>query len=1150
MNEFVHLHVHTQYSILDGATSIPKLIERAKQFNMPALAITDHGNMFGVKHFYDEARKGGIKPILGCEVYLAPNSRKDKVEKADRNRYHLILLARNKTGYTNLIKLVSLAYIEGFYYKPRIDWEILKKYSEGLIACSSCLGGELPKAVMISEEEAEAVLLKYKAQFGEDYYVELQDHGHPEQKTVNPVLIKLAKKHDVQIIATNDVHYLKKEDAEAQDILICLQTGKDFNDTNRMKFSGNEYFKSPDEMAELFSHIPEALENTLKLAEKVEEYKLDRKILLPEFDLPEGFDDQDIYLRHLTYEGAKGRYPELSDTIRERLDFELGVVQDMGFAGYFLIVQDLIRAAREQDVSVGPGRGSAAGSAIAYCTGITNIDPIEYKLLFERFLNPERISMPDIDIDFDEDGREDVMKWVVKKYGKERVAQIITFGTMAAKMAIKDVARVISLPLSEANRLAKMIPDGPKVDLKKSFKEVPELNKERTEGSPTVVKTLAMAETLEGSVRQSGIHACGVIIGPEDLINHIPLSTSKESELYISQYDGKHIENVGMLKMDFLGLKTLSIIKDAVENIKMSRQIDIDIEKISYEDQKTFELYQRGETVGTFQFESSGMRGYLKELKPNVMEDLFAMNALYRPGPMEFIPQFIRRKHGLEEVEYPHPWLENILKDTYGIMVYQEQIMQAAQIMGGFSLGKADVLRRAMGKKKMKDMDDQKKAFVAGAELKNVTSEKADQVFEIIKKFAEYGFNRSHSAAYSVVAFQTAYLKANYPAEYMSAVLSRNLNDIKKIKTYMDECKRMNLEVLGPDISESFRKFTVNPEGNIRFGLAAVKGVGGGAVDEIVAERKKSGPFQNIFDFIERINLKAINKRVLEALALSGALDNMSSFTRCQYITEDEKGTSFIENLIRYGSKVQEEKDAAQQSLFGGASAIDIVKPNPVSCPDWSKLSKLNQEKELVGIYLSAHPLDDYQLEIDHFCNSKLSDLQDLGKLNGKEMRVAGIVTSVEHKTTKTNKPFGKLTIEDFTDSYKLMFFSTDYMQFKSYMQEGYTLFLKGKVGSRKYNEDELEFKISEIHLLSDIKDTLIKSVQVKVSAKDITPEFMSEFSKMVESSKGNATLRFLIFDPKDKLWVEMFSRSNRVELNKNFVAYLDHNPSIEYKIE
>ena len=1150
MTEFVHLHVHTQYSILDGACAIPELIARAKHYNMPALAITDHGNMFGVKQFYDEARNAGIKPIIGCEVYLAPNSRFDKSEKEDRSRFHLILLALNKTGYHNLVRLVSLAYIEGFYYKPRIDWEILEKYHEGLIACSSCLGGELPKAAINSEKDAEEVLLKYKKLFGEDYYVELQDHGYPEQAKVNPILVRLARKHNVPIIAANDVHYLNREDAEAQDILLCLKTGKDINDSSRLKFSGNEYFKSPEEMAELFSYIPEALGNTVKLAEKVEEYQLDRKVLLPAFTLPEGFDNQDDYLRHLSFEGAKKKYPVIREEIRERLEFELNVVRDMGFAGYFLIVQDFIRAAKEKGVSVGPGRGSAAGSAIAYCTGITNIDPMQYKLLFERFLNPERISMPDIDIDFDEDGREEVMKWVVDKYVKERVAQIITFGTMAAKMAIRDVARVISLPLPEADRLAKLVPEGPKIDLKKAYEEVPELKKEKTNGERNVLKTLAMAEILEGSVRHTGVHPCGIIIGPEDLIEHIPLSTSKDTDLYLSQYDGKHIENVGMLKMDFLGLKTLSIIKDAIENIRMSKKIDIDIDNISYEDPKTFELYQKGETVGTFQFESPGMRGYLKELKPTVLEDLIAMNALYRPGPMEFIPQFIQRKHGLEEVSYPHPWLEKILQDTYGIMVYQEQIMQTAQIMGGFSLGKADLLRRAMGKKKMEEMEHQKKDFVDGAGTKNITPEKAEQVFDIMQEFAKYGFNRSHSAAYSVVAFQTAYLKANFPAEYMSAVLSRNLSDIKKIKTYMDECKRMGLEVLGPDVNESFQKFNVNPEGNIRFGLAAVKGVGGGAVDDIVLARNTGGPFRDIYGFIERINLRSINKKVLEALALSGALDNLSSFSRCQYIAEDDKGANFIENLVRYGAKIQEEKNAAQRSLFGEMADNNIAKPQPPACMEWSKLKQLNQEKELVGIYLSAHPLDDYQLEINTFCNATFAELQNPENLKGKDLRVAGIVTQVEHKTTKNDKPYGKIVLEDFTDSYSVMLFGKDYIQFKNYMQAGYSIFLKGKVGPRQYNETELEFKISEILLLSEIKESLIKSVILKIPSTDINQELTTELSQIVKSNKGNTTLRFLIYHPADKIWVEMFSRTYRVELNKEFLNFLENEAMIEYKIE
>lgn len=1151
MSDFIHLHVHTQYSILDGATRIPDLVSRAKEFEMPALAITDHGNMFGVKKFYDETRSKGIKPIIGCEVYLAPNSRWDKTDKEDRNRFHLILLAKNKTGYNNLVKLVSLAYIEGFYYKPRIDWELLHKHHEGLIACSSCLGGELPKAALHkNEEDAEEVLLKYQSLFGEDYYVELQNHGYPDQKKANEIMVGLARKHGIKIIATNDVHYLRAEDAEAQDILLCLSTGKDFNDTSRMQFTGQEYFKSPAEMRSLFLDYPEAITNTLEIAEKVEEYELNREVLLPAFTLPEGFANQDDYLRHLTYEGAKTRYPEMTEAIKERIDFELKVVADMGFAGYFLIVQDFISAARKMGVAVGPGRGSAAGSAVAFCTGITDIDPIKYKLLFERFLNPERVSMPDIDIDFDEDGRDEVMKWVVKKYGKERVAQIITFGTMAAKSSIKDVARVINLSLPEANRLSKLVPDGPKVSLSDAYKDVAELRKEKKEGDPLVAKTLTMAETLEGSVRQTGIHACGVIIGPEDLIEHIPLSTSKDTDLYLTQYDGKHIENVGMLKMDFLGLKTLSIIKEAVDNIKLSRNIEINMDTISYEDPKTFELYQKGETVGTFQFESPGMRGYLKELKPTNIEDLIAMNALYRPGPMDYIPQFIKRKHGREEVAYPHVWLEEILSDTYGIMVYQEQIMQAAQIVGGFSLGSADLLRRAMGKKNMKVMEEQKAVFTDGAEQKGVPKDKAEEIFHMMQEFAKYGFNRSHSAAYSVVAFQTAYLKANYPAEFMAAVLSRNFSDIKKIKIYMDECRRMGLDVLGPEVNESFLRFTVNKNGKIRFGLAAVKGVGEGAVEEMIRERQENGPFKSVFDFVERVNLKSVNKKVMESLALSGAFDNLSEYKRCQYVTEDDKGQSFIELLTRYGMRMQEEKGAAQQSLFGGPSQVAVNRPEPVVCEEWNTLRQLNEEKELVGIYLSAHPLDDYRLEIDHFCNANLGDLQDLESLKNKELRVAGIVTSAEHRTTKNNKPFGKLTLEDFTDQLQLMFFSKDYMSFRNYMQPGYTLYLAGKVGPRPFNEDELEFKVRDIHLLSEIRESMINSISLRISVSDFSEELLKGLDQMAKKNKGNTHLKFLIFDPIDKVWVEMFSRSHRIDLSPDFMDFLKSHPEIEFKIE
>ncbi|MFA6128707.1 MAG: DNA polymerase III subunit alpha [Bacteroidales bacterium] len=1150
MSDFVHLHLHTQYSILDGATPIDALMDRAVELGMPAVAITDHGNMFGIKHFFDAAKAKNIKPILGCEVYLAPKGRKDKSDIEDRSRFHLILLAKNINGYHNLIKMVSMAYLEGFYYKPRIDWELLNLYHEDLIACSSCLAGELPRAARISETAAEEVLLKYIALFGEDFYIELQDHGHPEQKQVNPLLIKLARKHGVDLIATNDVHYLNEKDAEAQDILLCLSTGKDINDTSRMKFIGQEFFKTVEEMSLLFPDAPESISNTLKVAEKIEFFDLKREVLLPEFKMPEAFETQDDYLHHLAYEGSKRRYPEMTDAIRERIDFELCVIAKMKFAGYFLIVQDFIRAARERKVSVGPGRGSAAGSAVAYCIGITDIDPIKYKLLFERFLNPERISMPDIDIDFDDDGREEVMKYVLEKYGKERVAQVITFGSMGAKMAIRDVARVINLPLPEANRLAKLIPDGPDVTLTKAFADVPELKIELSSGDPLIRKTLEMAKILEGSIRQTGIHACGVIIGRDPLIDHIPVAISKETDLMITQFDGHYLEEVGMLKMDFLGLKTLSIIRDALENIKLSRGIDVVMDTISYEDPKTFELYQKGETVGTFQFESPGMRAYLKDLKPTTLEDLIAMNALYRPGPMQYINGFIKRKFGLEVVEYPHPWLEEILKDTYGIMVYQEQIMQTAQVIGGFSLAKADNLRRAMGKKKMDVMESEKAGFIIGAEKNGVDKAKAVEIFDIMMEFANYGFNRSHSAGYAVVAFQTAYLKAHYPAEYMAAVLTRNLNDIKKITFIMDECRRMGMQVLGPDVNESYLKFTVNKDGNIRFGLAAVKGIGAGIVEALVQERNSKGPFKDIYDMVERISLKTLNKKVVESMAVSGALDDLSKYQRFQFFSEDEKGQNFIEQLLRYGAKVQDENAGSQISLFGGISEIKPSRPEPRPSEPWSSLQQLNLEKEHVGIYLSAHPLDEYRLVIDHFTNSNFADLQDISTLKGKDLKLAGIVTSVEHKITKNGKPFGRMSMEDFSDTHTFTFFSPEYLTFKNYMQPGYALLLSGKVEAHRFNEGEFEFKVKEMNLLADVGEKMIKSVTLTISLDSINKELVNEIVGKVQKYKGKTMLKFKVYESLQKISIDLFSRSFRVELNKEFLLYLKNHPEFDFKID
>ncbi|MCB0806928.1 MAG: DNA polymerase III subunit alpha, partial [Bacteroidales bacterium] len=1035
MPDFTHLHVHTQYSILDGAANIEQLIQKAKDSGMKSLAITDHGNMYGVLKFFNEAKKQEIKPIIGCEVYIARESRTKRDKTRGKQYYHLILLAKNITGYHNLSRLTSLGFLEGFYYKPRIDREILEKYSEGLIVSTACLGGEVPQSIMNGgEEKAQEAIDWFKSVFKDDFYLELQNHGIPEQKSVNETLIRLAQKNNLKVIATNDVHYINKEDYDAHDILIRLNTGADINDKkDDMKYSGQEYLKTPEEMASLFPEVPEALANTQEIVEKVEDYNIHHDILLPAFPLPDGFTDQDEYLRHLTYEGAKELYPEITDEIRERLDFELSVIKDMGFPGYFLIVQDFINKAREMDVVVGPGRGSAAGSAVAYCTRITNIDPIGYNLLFERFLNPERVSMPDIDVDFDDAGREKVLKYVVDKYGKERVAQIVTFGTMAARLAIRDVARVLKLPLPDADRIAKLVPERPGITLKQAFKEIPELKEIRDKGQELERKTLQFAETLEGSARHTGTHACGVIIGKDSLLDHVPLATQKDSELMVTQYEGKLVESVGMLKMDFLGLKTLSIINDAIKNIQLQHDIKIDIEKIPLDDLKTYELYQRGDTIGTFQFESEGMRSYLKELKPTNIEDLIAMNALYRPGPMEFIPTFIQRKHGKEKVEYPHPLLEEILTPTFGIMVYQEQIMQTAQILGGFSLGKADILRRAMGKKKMEVMAAMKKEFVEGAAEKDIDKKKAEEVFDVMQEFAKYGFNRSHSAAYSVIAYQTAYLKAHYPAEYMAAVLTHNLNDIKKITFFVDECKRQGIPVLGPDVNESFLNFMVNDEGEIRFGLAAIKNVGESAARNIIEEREKNGHYTSIFDFAKRVNLKSVNKRSMEALAMAGAFDGFENTHRAQFFyRENSEDSIYLEKVVKFANDYQIQQNSSQVSLFGESEDIEIKDPELPVCAPWTKMEQLRNEKEITGFYMTGHPLEDFKNEIDNFCNVTITDIKNnKEQYKNKNVTFAGIVTAVNHRTSKTGNPFATFTMEDFTDFDNYILFSEDYLKLK-----------------------------------------------------------------------------------------------------------------------
>lgn len=1152
MPDFTHLHVHTQYSILDGAANIDKLLDKAAASGMKALAITDHGNMFGVLKFFNSAKKKGIKPIIGCEIYVAENSRFEKKGKQDRSGHHLILLAKNKKGYQNLAKLSSLGYLEGFYYTPRIDKELLEEHSEGLICSTACLGGEIPSLIMgKGEEEANEALQWYKKIFGDDFYLELQDHGLPEQKEVNKAMVSLAKRNNIKLIATNDVHFIDKDNFEAHRILICLNTNQDFDDSEGLHYSGQEYLKTPEEMAEIFRNVPEAIENTQEIVDKVEDFNIYQDVILPRFPLPEGFTDENEYLRHLTYVGAEKLFPDMDEEIRQRLDFELEVIRNMGFPGYFLIVQDFINKAREMGVVVGPGRGSAAGSAVAYCTGITSVDPIRYNLLFERFLNPERVTMPDIDVDFDDEGREKVLKYVVDKYGSNRVAQIITFGTMAAKLAIRDVGRVLKLSLPETDRLAKLVPERPGTSLKSAYKEVKELAEVLDKGTDLEKKTLSFAEILEGSARHTGTHACGVIIGPDDLINYIPLSTAKDSTLPVTQYEGKLVESVGMLKMDFLGLKTLSIMKDAVDNIYKRHKKKIDPENLPLDDKKTFELYQRGDTIGTFQFESEGMRNYLRELKPTSIEDLIAMNALYRPGPMDFIPLYIRRKHGKEKVEYPHPLLEEILKPTFGIMVYQEQIMQAAQILGGFSLGKADLLRRAMGKKNMDIMNQQKNLFVEGAAEKNIEKKKAEEIFNIMMEFAKYGFNRSHSAAYSIIAYQTAYLKAHYPAEYMAAVLTHNLHDIKKITFFIDECRRQNIPVLGPDVNESELNFTVNAKGEIRFGLAAVKNVGESAVESIVNERNENGSFKSVFDFASRVNLRNVNKRSFEALAMSGAFDCFENTHRAIYFhRENTDDTIFLEKVIKHASGVQSRKNSAQVNLFGDFDEIEIKDPDLPECPPWTKLEQLKNEKEVTGFYMSGHPLEDYKLEINSFGNVTLTDLkQNLKHYLNKNVAFAGLVTQASHRTSKSGAPFASFTIEDFNDFLPLILFNEDYLKYKHFLVEGTAVFIKARVQTRKKGPTETtEIKISQVFLLSELLNKLSNKITLKMQIGDVSGGMSEKLKALAEKHRGNTDLVVHIIDSVNNVTLEMNSKK-KVEA-EGFVREISEIKELQFRVE
>ncbi|HBI81586.1 MAG TPA: DNA polymerase III subunit alpha [Bacteroidales bacterium] len=1206
MGQFVHLHVHSHYSILDGASSIDKLISRAIELGMPGIALTDHGNMFGVKEFLAKANKVNskvneeinqlkldiesaekeiengngnperlqelklklkeaqgklFKPIVGCEVYVAKKSRFDRTDKEDRHNFHLILLAKNKEGYHNLMKLVSYGYTEGFYYKPRIDKELLRKYSKGIIASSACLGGEIPQAILNGNmESAERLVYEYKEIFGDDFYLELMLHksGEPRidyevyenQLKVNKAIAELSMKTGVKCIATNDVHFVMADDAQAHDILICLNTGKKLSESNRMRYTFQEYLKSEDEMRSLFPDCPEAIGNTMEVFNKVEFYDISSKPIMPYFPIPDGFSDENEYLRHLTFEGAKQRWGDnLSDAIVERLEFELEVIARMGYPSYFLIVWDFIKAARELGVSVGPGRGSAAGSAVAYSLRITDIDPVKYDLLFERFLNPERISMPDIDIDFDEDGREDVLQYVVNKYGAKRVAHIITFGTMAAKSSIKDVARTLELDLSTAERLTKMVPERPGITLKKAFEEVPELERETKSDNPLICDTLRHAQILEGTIRQTGVHACGIIIGRDDLEEYIPLCTNSEAKLFVTQYEGTQVEDIGLLKMDFLGLKTLSIIKDALLLVEQSTGEKIDIGDIPLNDAKTFELFSRGETTAIFQFESPGMKKYLRALQPNRIEDLIAMNALYRPGPMDYIPSFVNRKHGREPIVYEISEMEEVLKDTYGITVYQEQVMLLSQKLAGFTRGQADALRKAMGKKLKKVMDELKEKFIDGCLSKGYDRKKVEKIWTDWESFAEYAFNKSHSTSYAYIAYQTAYLKAHYPSQFMAAVLSRNFSEIKKITTFMDECRRMGIQVLGPDVNESQIKFAVMPNGDIRFGLGAIKGMGENAAQNIIEVRKNGGKFKNIFDFFERVNLQTVNKKNLEVLAVAGAFDNLIDFDRSAFFTVDSKGISYLELLMRYGIKVQSERNSSQQSLFGMAAGFEVPKPVPQMVDPWPTIEKLNKEKEVIGIYLSAHPLDEFRFEIENLCNVSIADLKaNMEQYRDRDVTIAGMTIASRIDTAKNGKQYGRITLEDYTDSMDIMLFGKDFENYRNFCFNGYYIMVRGRIQPKSYRPDELELHIKSINMLYDVREKMIKSITLNIPLDEVNDIFIDDITKFVQRDKANITLKFKVFDPEYQIAVDLFSRAYRVNITQEFVNYL-YDSEINFKV-
>ncbi|MFZ3574370.1 DNA polymerase III subunit alpha [Tenacibaculum finnmarkense] len=1197
---FAHLHNHTQYSVLQSTIQIGNLVKAAAKDNMSAVAMTDTGNMMAAFHFVQavlnhnrsvekaniEAIEKGetptqkpLKPIVGCEFNICT----DHTNKSQKdNGYQVVLLAKNKKGYHNLAKMSSIAFVDGFYYIPRIDRKVVEQYKEDIIVLTGSIYGEVPSKILnVGEAQAEEALLWWKAQFGDDLYIELMRHNQDDERVVNETLLKFSKKHHIKTVASNNTFYLDKKDANAHDILLCVKDGekqatpKGRGRGYRYGLPNDEYyFKSSEEMKKLFADLPEAIINIQEIVDKITPYTLARDVLLPAFDIPDEFKDEkdnedkgkrgeNNFLRHLTYVGAKKRYGEITESIRERLDFELEVIEKTGYPGYFLIVEDFIREARNMDVAVGPGRGSAAGSVVAFCLWITNIDPIKYDLLFERFLNPERVSMPDIDIDFDDEGRGRVMDYVIDKYGANQVAQIITYGTMAAKSSIRDTARVLDLPLFEADRIAKLIPgmklkkifslDDKQLSEKLRTEEIELVNelKRLSNGSDLMSETINKARILEGSVRNTGIHACGVIITPDDITKFVPVALAKDSDMYVTQFDNSVVEDAGLLKMDFLGLKTLTLIKDTVKIVKARHDVLLDPETFPLDDVKTYELFQRGETVGIFQYESPGMQKHMRSLKPTVFEDLIAMNALYRPGPMEYIPSFIRRKHGDEEIEYDLPAMEEYLSETYGITVYQEQVMLLSQKLADFTKGEADVLRKAMGKKQIAVLDKMKPKFVKQSIANGHDAKKLEKIWTDWEAFASYAFNKSHSTCYAWIAYQTAYLKAHYPAEYMAAVLSNNMNDIKSVSFFMEECKRAGITVLGPDVNESFSKFSVNKEGAIRFGMAAIKGVGGLAVKAIINEREENGTFNSVFDVAKRVDLRVANKKAFEGLILAGGFDSFGTAHRAQYFVEDEKNQKFIEKILRFGNKHQENLNSAQVSLFGGGSEEEMPEPIIPLCDTWGTMELLGREKEVVGIYISAHPLDDFKNEMK-FCNAKLSYYNDLPKYEGMALTFGGIVTDVQHRISKAGKGWATFFIEDYTENYEFRIFGEEYLKFKHFLDINSFLFVKTMVKpgwtNREGIKGEPRISFTDFSILHDIMDKLCKKVTIRMPLKEVTENRIKNLQHLCTTNKGSQNLHFTIWDEEEKIKLEAPSRNTKVKITNEFLNTLDQQ-HINYKL-